>query len=46
MRVPDTPGCGIRLREEAFRERYLPAAWIVGDIDVPAAWNPTQDAPA
>jgi L-alanine-DL-glutamate epimerase-like enolase superfamily enzyme len=31
MRVPDTPGAGLRLSEAVFRERYLPTAWIVGD---------------
>jgi L-alanine-DL-glutamate epimerase-like enolase superfamily enzyme len=38
IRVPDTPGCGIRLREEVFRNRYLPAAWIAGDASAPVRW--------
>lgn len=38
IRVPDAFGCGLRLREEVFRERYLPAAWIAGDASVPAKW--------
>ena len=35
MTVPDVPGCGLRLREEVFRERYLPTAWIAGDESAP-----------
>lgn len=35
MSVPDTPGCGLRLREEVFRARYLPTAWSVGDATAP-----------
>jgi L-alanine-DL-glutamate epimerase-like enolase superfamily enzyme len=30
MRVPDTPGCGLRLREDVFREKYAKGAWVVG----------------
>ena len=30
--VPDRPGCGLVLREEVFRDKYLPAAWRVGTI--------------
>jgi L-alanine-DL-glutamate epimerase-like enolase superfamily enzyme len=32
MRVPDSPGCGLRFSEAVFRERYLPKAWTVGDL--------------
>jgi L-alanine-DL-glutamate epimerase-like enolase superfamily enzyme len=32
MRVPDSPGCGLRFSETVFRERYLPKAWTVGAI--------------
>jgi L-alanine-DL-glutamate epimerase-like enolase superfamily enzyme len=35
MGVPNTPGCGLRVREEVFRARYLPAAWLVGDSSAP-----------
>lgn len=38
MSVPDTPGCGLRLSEAVFRERYLPKAWVVGDATLPAKW--------
>lgn len=30
MRVPDVPGCGLVLREDVYREKYLPTAWRVG----------------
>jgi L-alanine-DL-glutamate epimerase-like enolase superfamily enzyme len=40
MRVPDTPGCGLRLLEEVFRERYLPAAWVAGDTGAPLRCTP------
>ncbi|MCI0456942.1 MAG: mandelate racemase/muconate lactonizing enzyme family protein [Gemmataceae bacterium] len=29
MRVPDTPGCGLVLREEVFKKRYAAQAWSV-----------------
>jgi D-galactarolactone cycloisomerase len=29
MSVPDTPGCGLALREDVFAEEYRPKAWIV-----------------
>jgi L-alanine-DL-glutamate epimerase-like enolase superfamily enzyme len=32
MRVPDSPGCGLRFSEAVFQERYLPQAWSVGAI--------------
>lgn len=32
MRVPDQPGCGLTLREDVFRKKYLPQAWIVGQL--------------
>ena len=35
MRVPNAPGCGLRLLEEVFRERYLPTAWVAGDTAAP-----------
>lgn len=28
--VPDEPGCGLVLREDVFRRRYLPGTWRVG----------------
>jgi D-galactarolactone cycloisomerase len=28
--VPDEPGCGLVLREDVFRRKYLPGAWRVG----------------
>lgn len=31
MSVPDTPGCGLILREEVFRKKYQDAAWSVGE---------------
>jgi L-alanine-DL-glutamate epimerase-like enolase superfamily enzyme len=40
MNVPDTPGCGLRLLEDVFRERYLPAAWVVGDAAAPLRYTP------
>jgi D-galactarolactone cycloisomerase len=30
--VPDEPGCGLVLREDVFRRKYLPGAWRVGTI--------------
>ncbi len=30
--VPDQPGCGLFLREDVFRRKYLPGAWQVGTI--------------
>ena len=30
--VPDLPGCGLILREDVFRRKYLPNAWQVGTI--------------
>lgn len=30
IHVPDRPGCGLHLREDVFRSKYLPAAWVVG----------------
>ena len=39
MRVPDAPGCGLRPREDVFRARYLPQAWLVGEAGVPANWR-------
>jgi gluconate/galactonate dehydratase len=30
--VPDQPGCGLVLREDMFRRKYLPGAWQVGTI--------------
>jgi L-alanine-DL-glutamate epimerase-like enolase superfamily enzyme len=32
MYVPDEPGCGLVLREDVFRRKYLPGAWRVGTI--------------
>lgn len=32
MHVPDRPGCGPILREDVFRQKYLPGAWQVGTI--------------
>jgi L-alanine-DL-glutamate epimerase-like enolase superfamily enzyme len=29
IRVPDTPGCGLILREDVFKRSYLPLAWTV-----------------
>lgn len=29
MRVPDTPGCGLVLREDVFKKRYAAQAWTV-----------------
>jgi D-galactarolactone cycloisomerase len=29
MRVPDTPGCGLVLREDVFKKRYAAGAWTV-----------------
>jgi L-alanine-DL-glutamate epimerase-like enolase superfamily enzyme len=29
MRVPDTPGCGLVLREEVFTRKYAQDAWVV-----------------
>lgn len=29
LRVPDVPGCGLSLREDVLRAKYLPAAWTV-----------------
>ena len=29
MRVPDVPGCGLRLREDVYRARYARRAWTV-----------------
>jgi len=29
MRVPDSPGCGLVLREEVFRKKYQEGAWVV-----------------
>lgn len=29
VRVPDTPGCGLVLREDVFRKKYQPTAWVV-----------------
>ena len=28
-RVPDVPGCGLRLREDIFKEKYQKSAWVV-----------------
>lgn len=33
MQVPDSPGCGLVLREEVFLRDYLPRAWRVGRVD-------------
>ena len=30
MKVPDTPGCGLVLREDVFEARYRKEAWTVG----------------
>jgi len=30
--VPDAPGCGLVLREDVFRRKYLPDAWQVGTL--------------
>ena len=30
MKVPDTPGCGLVLREDVFEARYRKDAWTVG----------------
>jgi L-alanine-DL-glutamate epimerase-like enolase superfamily enzyme len=32
VHVPDQPGCGLALREDVFRRKYLPGAWRVGTI--------------
>ena len=32
MRVPDQSGCGLTLREDIFRKKYLPQAWKVGQL--------------
>lgn len=32
IHVPDQPGCGPVLREDVFRNKYLPGAWQVGTI--------------
>src|SRR5262249_53761883 len=29
VRVPDTPGCGLVLREDVFDRQYKAAAWVV-----------------
>ena len=29
IRVPDMPGCGLRVREDVFRAKYAPGAWRV-----------------
>jgi L-alanine-DL-glutamate epimerase-like enolase superfamily enzyme len=29
VRVPDTPGCGLRLHEDVFQQKYAREAWIV-----------------
>jgi L-alanine-DL-glutamate epimerase-like enolase superfamily enzyme len=29
VRVPDLPGCGLRLREDIFAKKYLKDAWVV-----------------
>ena len=33
MKVPDTPGCGLVLREDVFEARYRKEAWVVGRIE-------------
>jgi D-galactarolactone cycloisomerase len=30
VKVPDTPGCGLVLREDVFRRKYRRSAWVVG----------------
>jgi D-galactarolactone cycloisomerase len=30
VKVPDVPGCGLVVREEVYRKKYLPGAWGVG----------------
>lgn len=32
IHVPDRPGCSPIVREDVFRQKYLPAAWQVGTI--------------
>jgi L-alanine-DL-glutamate epimerase-like enolase superfamily enzyme len=29
IRVPDLPGCGVRLREDVFKHKYQQQAWVV-----------------
>ena len=29
MRVPESPGCGLVLREDVFDRQYKSAAWVV-----------------
>jgi L-alanine-DL-glutamate epimerase-like enolase superfamily enzyme len=29
MQVPNVPGCGLVMREDVFRKKYLPSAWTV-----------------
>lgn len=29
VRVPDLPGCGLLVREDVYRSKYEPAAWVV-----------------
>lgn len=29
VRVPDLPGCGLLVREDVYRSKYQPSAWIV-----------------
>jgi hypothetical protein len=29
MSVPDTPGCGLVLREDVFKKKYQETAWVV-----------------
>lgn len=38
--VPATPGCGLRLLEQVFHDRYLPTAWAVGDTAAPRRYTP------
>jgi L-alanine-DL-glutamate epimerase-like enolase superfamily enzyme len=32
IQVPDHPGCGLQVREDVYRKKYLPNAWCVGKI--------------
>jgi D-galactarolactone cycloisomerase len=32
IRVPDEVGCGLQVKEDVYRARYLPRAWRAGDV--------------